>query len=170
MGFGSFENSTHPILLGIPSNLSLLLGLPQLTEIHTVDSGVVTSIPNQLLSLLQLNLSIRNDVTKISIPDNQYNTIEELEISGFPFLETISIGNNCFKRVRKLLIYDLPSLVNITIGDLSFYPKVDTTWEDEDFTYPSEFHVYNCSSLESLILKRASFILYETLDFHSRGN
>lgn len=170
LGFGSFENSTHPVLAGMSLyTIVIIIGLPQLTDIHTTDTGVMNTMTNQLLSLLQLNISIRNDITKISIPANQYNTIEELDISGFPFLETIVIGNNCFKRVRKVWIYNLPSLVNITIGDMSFFPKTDADWDNDDFTQPNEFHLFNCSALESVILQRGSFLLYETIDFHSKG-
>lgn len=144
--------------------------LPSLSSIEMGDKGVLITLSNLLVGLLQSGISvpINNEVTKLNFTSNQFNTMRQLTFTGFPYLETLIIPENCFKRVRKVSFFNLPSLRNVTIEEKSFYPYLTDTWSDgyEAFS-DSEFSLYNCSLLEKFSTDRFTFTFFKIVQMES---
>ena len=97
-----------------------------------------------------------SQVTDLSILQNSYNRLNEIDINIFKWLESIDIGNECFGSVQTFKIDGLSRLKTIKIGINSFTQEKNGYGNDSS----KSFHILNCESLESIHIGEYSFSDY----------
>ena len=108
------------------------------------------------------NLSLK--VTDLVISSNCCNELSLLDLNKFKWLQSIEIGNDCFMKVKTFQIDGLKRLKSLKIGINSFTPGKKPEWILQriiDVASESDgsksFHILNCQSLESIIIRENSF-------------
>ena len=108
------------------------------------------------------NLSLK--VTDLVISSNCCNELSLLDLKKFKWLQSIEIGNDCFMKVKTFQIDGLKRLKSLKIGINSFTHGKKPEWilsRIIDVASESDgsksFHILNCQSLESIIIRENSF-------------
>ena len=64
---------------------------------------------------------LHNNISKIILPSNQYNSLTHLHMFGFPFLQLLQFGSFSFMGLTSFHLSSLPSLQVLNIGSSSLY-------------------------------------------------
>lgn len=115
-----------------------------------------------------LDLSVFTNLKSITIGDNSFSSIRELNVTGLTQLQTIRIGSNSLVSVNGLKLIGLKSLEMITIGSRSFTHPGSETWP---FRWCGDgsrsLSVKDCPLLKEVVFDSGSFMDYGTLSIES---
>lgn len=149
--------------------ISLLVNYLDVTSLNSVTiGGQHFTSGNSILVYFILSDSsiiINCNITSLFIPSNSYNDVNTTKFSlhGFNNLQSLTIGDNCFRYVDDVDLSGLSSLRWISIGMNSF------TNHHSSYAYDPirSFSISNCPSLESIEMDRYSFSDYSSFSISS---
>lgn len=100
-----------------------LLELPLLEEVETGDVSDVSQLSRITEWFVNSCSPIRviNNMTRLSIQENHYNTWGSFCMNGFPVLSEVTVGANCFMNAMEMNLKNCSSLESLLVGSSSFY-------------------------------------------------
>ena len=147
--------------------LALLIALI-LALVLLIRSLIATRESRETLKQLKKCLSgidVSKDMTELVVPNSRCNDMTVLNMGAFTKLKLLSIGNDCFENVSELDLVGLSALERVVIGENSFTKQKTGYGNDPN----RQFYLRNCPSLKELKVGRYSFSDYSVIEIEKVG-
>ena len=105
-------------------------------------------------------------MTHLIVPNNCFNSVEEVSLGDFPYLRNVTIGSSSFTHAKQFVAVGLNYLESIVIGSQSFTLYGNTIGEIEQEI--REFRVTDCPALRKIHLAHFAFSNYRRLVIESK--
>ena len=143
--------------------IALILAL-----VLVIRSLIATRESNQTIKELKACLSgidVSKGMTELVVPNNRCNDMTDLNMGAFTKLKLLSIGNDCFENVSELDLVGLSALERVVIGENSFTKQKTGYGNDPN----RQFYLRNCPTLKELKVGRYSFSDYSVIEIEKVG-